>query len=193
MAVLVEDEEDEEDEEAADEEEADEELLLLNRLLAPRKPVAAVVGPEPDPVLCTEGVPSVAVVVEEDDVDEPAAVAVLEEVEAAPGVPPPAVLTTVIWRTVALPPVMVTLRPPRFPRSCGTMSEEYRSAEVTPVRRMVSSTVPLLTAATRTLAGAASLPELLELPPDAGFWADTATTAAMATRGTHQKRRSRVE
>lgn len=100
-----------------DDEDEEEEVLAPpeNRLLAPRNPVAAVVDAEPDPVLCTVGVVEASPdELEEplEDEDELAA----EADELAPGLPPPAVLTTVTWRTVALPPVMVTLMPPRLPR-----------------------------------------------------------------------------
>lgn len=79
-------------------------------------------------------------------------VELLEEAdELTPGLPRPAVLTTVTRRSVVLPPVMVTLRPPRLPRRRGTMSEEYFSAAVTPVTRKVLSTLPFVTLAVRTV------------------------------------------
>lgn len=132
----------------ADEEVEDEEEdagLEENRLEAPRNAVVVELA-EPEPVLCTEGP-------EELSLDEETEVTLPDEADEAPEEDAPlvpAVLTTVIWRTVALPPVIVTLMPPRFPRSRGAISEEYFSAAVTPVTRRVSSTVPFATVAVRT-------------------------------------------
>lgn len=178
MAVLVEPEEAEEVEEEADEE-GDE--PPLNRLVAPRKPVALAAGALPDPVLCTVGAEA-SVAPEAEVLDGVDAL----EAEGAPVLLRPAVLTTVIWRMVVLPPVMVILRPPRRPRSRGTMRELYFSAAVTPVRRRVSSTVPRVTLAVRTgITGG-----LVEVESPDSRWAKKRPSAAHATAAaaTHQKR-----
>jgi hypothetical protein len=123
-------------------------LVLEKRLLAPRKAVVAAVVAEPEPVLWTDGVEDASVEEVVELLDEEAEEE--DEEDPAPGLPPPAVLTTVTWRTVVLPPVIVTLMPPRLPRNCGTMSEEYFSAAVAPVMRKVLSTLPLAIATVRT-------------------------------------------
>lgn len=133
------------DDEPEDDEEK--EVRPANRLLAPRNPADDVAVDElPDPVLCTVG----ADVSEAPDDAEVPAEAELPPEEELPGLPPPAVLTTVTWLMVVPPPVMVTFTPPRLPRSCGTTSELYFSAAVTPVTRSVSSMPVLAATAVRT-------------------------------------------
>lgn len=140
-------EEEEEDVELELDEDEDDELLdeLENRLEAPRKPPPTDVA-EPEPVLATEG-------------DAPTAAAeppVLATEELLPPLLfPPALLTTVIWRTPGPPLAMLTLIPPRLPRSRGTTRETYFSAAVTPVTRIVCSREPVDTAAVRIDAPAA--------------------------------------
>ncbi|MBX5494387.1 MAG: hypothetical protein IRZ15_03545 [Bryobacteraceae bacterium] len=153
IADPEEEEEDDDDEDVELELDEDEEDELLdeleNRLEAPRKLPPTDVA-EPDPVLATEG-------------DAPAADAeslVLAAEELLPLLLfPPALLTTVICRTPGPPLAMLTLIPPRLPRSRGTTRETYFSAAVTPVTRIVCSREPVDTVAVRIDALAPSAPE----------------------------------
>ncbi len=54
--------------------------------------------------------------------------------------PPPLRVTETVMEVESPELLMLTDMPPRRPASCGAFSEAYRSAAVTPVRRMVLST-----------------------------------------------------
>ncbi len=66
--------------------------------------------------------------------------------------PPPSRLTETVMEDVSPELFMLTDKPCRRPASRGAFSETYRSAAVTPVRRMVFSTPPWAAVTVRTVA-----------------------------------------
>ena len=72
--------------------------------------------------------------------------------EPPPERPPPPRVTDTVMEVESPELLMLTDMPPRRPASCGALSETYRSAAVTPVRRNVCSTSPRVAVTVRSVA-----------------------------------------